>query len=41
MSFIIVWKVAELLVILKNITSGSKSLQLIQKIVFHLLPGLM
>ena len=32
MLFIIVWKVAELLVIPKNITKGSKSLQFIQRV---------
>ena len=41
MLFIIVWKVVRLLVILKNITSGSKSLQLVQNVVFYSLPGLM
>ena len=35
MSFIIVWKVAGLLVIPKNITRGSKRLQLVQKAAFH------
>ena len=41
MSFIIVWKVAGLLVIPKNITRGSKRPRLVQKAAFHLSPGLM
>ena len=41
MLFIIVWKVAGLLVILKNITRGSKRLWLVWKATFHLSPGLM
>ena len=41
MSFIIVWKVAGLLVILKNITRGSKRPRLVQKAAFHSSPGLM
>ena len=40
MLFIIVWKVAELLIILKNITRGLKSSQFIRKVAFYLLPGL-
>jgi len=35
MSFIMVWKVARLLVISKNITRGSKRPQLVQKVAFH------
>ena len=41
MSFIIVWKVAGLLVIPKNITKGSNIPQLVQKIAFYSSPGLM
>ena len=41
MSFIIVWKVAGLLVIPKNITRGSNRPQLVQKATFHSSPGLM
>ena len=37
MLFIIIWNVAELLVILKNITKSLKSLQLVWKMIFHLL----
>ena len=40
MSFIIVWKVAGLLVILKNITRGSKRPRLVRKAAFHSSPGL-
>ena len=40
MSFIIIWNMAELLIILKNITNGSNSLQLVQNIVFYLSLGL-
>ena len=40
MSFIIVWKVVGLLVILKNITRGLKRPQLVQKATFHSSPGL-
>ena len=40
-SFIIVWKVAGLLVILKNIMRGSKRPQLVQKAAFHSSLGLM
>ena len=40
MSFIIVWKVVGLLVILKNITRGSKRLQLVRKAAFHSSLGL-
>jgi len=36
MSFIIVWKVAGLLVIPKNITRGSKRPRLVRKAAFHL-----
>ena len=39
MSFIIVWKVAGLLVSLKNMTSSSKSPQLVQKTTFHSSPS--
>ena len=39
--FIIVWKVAGLLVILKNIMRGLKKLRLVQKATFHSSPGLM
>ena len=39
--FIMVWKVAELLVIPKNIMRGSKRPRLVQKAAFHLSPGLM
>ena len=35
MLFIIVWKVARLLVIPKNITRGSKRLRLVQKAAFY------
>jgi len=38
--FIIVWKMAGLLVIPKNITNSSNNLQLVQKMVFYLSPGL-
>ena len=38
--FIIIWKVAGLLVIPKNITRGSNRLQLVQKAVFYLSLGL-
>ena len=41
MSFIIVWKVAGLLVILKNITRGSKWPRLVRKAAFHSFLGLM
>ena len=41
MSFIIVWKVAGLLVIPKNITKGSNRPRLVQKAAFHSFPGLM
>ena len=41
MSFIIVWKVAGLLVILKNITKGSNKPRLVWKAAFHLSLGLM
>jgi len=41
MSFIMVWKVAELLVIPKNITKGSNISQLVQKAAFHSSLGLM
>ena len=41
MLFIIVQKIARLLVIPKNITKGSNKPQLVQKVVFHLFPGLM
>ena len=37
MLFIIIWNVAGLLVILKNITKSLKSLQLVWKMIFHLL----
>ena len=40
MSFIIVWKVAGLLVILKNIMRSSKRLWLVQKAAFHSSLGL-
>ena len=40
MSFIIVWKVAELLVIPKNITRGSNRPRLVWKAAFHSSPGL-
>ena len=40
-SFIMVWKVVGLLVIPKNITRGSKRLQLVQKAAFHSSPDLM
>ena len=40
-SFIMVWKVVGLLVILKNIMRGLKRLRLVQKAVFHSSPGLM
>ena len=39
--FIMVWKVAGLLVILKTITRGSKRLRLVQKAAFHSSLGLM
>ena len=39
--FIIVWKVARLLVILKNITKSLNRPQLVWKVVFYLSPGLM
>ena len=39
-SFIMVWKVAGLLVILKNITRGSKRPQLVWKAAFHSSLGL-
>ena len=38
--FIIVWKIAGLLVIPKNIMRGSKRLWLVWKATFHLSPGL-
>ena len=38
--FIMIWKVAGLLVILKNITRGSKRPRLVQKAAFHSSPGL-
>ena len=38
--FIIIWKIARLLVILKNITRGSNRSHLVQKMIFHLSPGL-
>jgi len=41
MLFIIVWKVAGLLVIPKNITKGSNIPRLVQKIAFYSSPGLM
>ena len=41
MSFIIVWKVAGLLVIPKNITKGPNRPQLVQKTAFHSSLGLM
>jgi len=41
MLFIIVWKVAGLLVIQKNITKGLNMPQLVWKTAFHLSPGLM
>ena len=41
MSFIMVWKVAELLVIPKNIIKGSNRPRLVQKAAFHLSLGLM
>ena len=41
MSFIMVWKVARLLVISKNITKGSNRPQLVQKAAFHSFLGLM
>ena len=41
MSFIIVWKMAGLLVIPKNITRGSNMPWLVQKAAFHSSPGLM
>ena len=41
MSFIIVWNVAGLLVIPKNITRDSKRPQLVQKAAFHSSLGLM
>jgi len=41
MSFIMVWKVAGLLVILKNITKGSNRPRLVQKATFHSSLGLM
>ena len=39
-SFIRVWKMARLLVILKNITKGLKSLLLVQNVAFYLSLGL-
>ena len=39
-SFIIVWKVAELLFMLKNIMRGSKRPLLVQKAAFYSSPGL-
>ena len=41
MLFIIVWSIVRLLVMSKNITKGSKRLQLVQKAAFHSFPGLM
>jgi len=41
MSFIMVWKVARLLVISKNITKGSNRPQLVQKAAFYSFLGLM
>ena len=41
MSFIMVWKVARLLVIPKNITRGFNMPQLVQKAAFYSFPGLM
>ena len=41
MLFIIVWNIAGLFIISKNITSSSKSVQLVQKVAFYLLLGLM
>ena len=41
MLFIIVWKVARLLVIPKNITRGFNIPQLVQKAAFYSSPGLM
>ena len=40
LTFIIVWKVARLLVIPKNITKGSNTPRLVWKATFHLSPGL-
>ena len=40
MSFIMVWKIAGLLVIPKNITKGLNRPQLVQKAIFHLSLGL-
>ena len=40
MSFIMVWKIAGLLVIPKNITQGLNRPQLVQKATFHLSLGL-
>jgi len=40
MSFIMVWKIAGLLVIPKNITKGLNRPQLVQKATFHLSLGL-
>jgi len=40
MLFIMVWKVAGLLIILKNITKGSNRPQLVQKVAFHSSSGL-
>ena len=40
MLFIIVWKVAELLVILKSITKGLKRPQLVQNVAFYSSPDL-
>jgi len=41
MSFIMVWKVAGLLVMPKNITKGSNRPRLVRKAAFHSSPGLM
>ena len=41
MLFIMVWKVAGLLVIPKNITKGLNRSQLVRKAAFHSSPGLM
>ena len=41
MLFIMVWKVAGLLVIPKNITKGLNMPQLVWKAIFHLSPDLM
>ena len=40
MSFIMVWKVAGLLVRLKNMTRGSMRPQFVQKVAFHSSPSL-